>query len=163
MHRLILGIVDEPSQDCCVDHINGNRLDNRRNNLRIVTYSENAMNRHAILTSTGILRVSQYGDKYVARVRQHGTSVFIGSFSNADMAKEAVDQYLGTGEFPYTKRRIRPVIQRSLTGETIAIYANCQVASEKTGICAENINRVANKNRQRKQAGGFLWEFSEPT
>ena len=38
MHRVILGI-DEP-----VDHINGNRLDNRKCNLRPITKSQNQMN-----------------------------------------------------------------------------------------------------------------------
>lgn len=38
MHRVVLGI-DEP-----VDHINGNRLDNRKCNLRPITKSQNQMN-----------------------------------------------------------------------------------------------------------------------
>ena len=41
MHRLILDCPD----DMIVDHIDGNRLNNKRENLRIVTYSQNHMNR----------------------------------------------------------------------------------------------------------------------
>ena len=40
MHRLIIGA----TQGEVVDHINRNRLDNRKSNLRIVTYSENNIN-----------------------------------------------------------------------------------------------------------------------
>ena len=40
MHRFILN----PSRKMQVDHINGNGLDNRRENLRIVTPSENQLN-----------------------------------------------------------------------------------------------------------------------
>lgn len=42
LHRLIM----QPSSDMVIDHINGDGLDNRRSNLRIVTKSENAFNRN---------------------------------------------------------------------------------------------------------------------
>jgi hypothetical protein len=39
MHRFILGVEDGE-----VDHVDGDRLDNRRENLRLVTHSQNLMN-----------------------------------------------------------------------------------------------------------------------
>ena len=42
MHGLIMGV---PKKPFVVDHINHDTLDNRRSNLRIVTYSENCKNR----------------------------------------------------------------------------------------------------------------------
>jgi len=41
MHRAIL----RAPESKCVDHMNGNRLDNRRSNLRLASHSENMANR----------------------------------------------------------------------------------------------------------------------
>jgi len=43
LHRLIMGL-DKKSSGGIVDHINGNTLDNTRENLRIVTHKENMNN-----------------------------------------------------------------------------------------------------------------------
>ena len=48
MHRFIIG--DIPKW-MAIDHINRNKLDNRKCNLRIVTYSENPLNRWVYKTS----------------------------------------------------------------------------------------------------------------
>jgi hypothetical protein len=46
LHRLILGL--EPGNPLVCDHINRNKLDNRRANLRVVTQKENCANRGGI-------------------------------------------------------------------------------------------------------------------
>ena len=65
MHRYILSADDEHE----VDHINGNSLDNRRCNLRIVTRSENMANRAIFRNNTsGYKGVFRIGDKYKFRI-----------------------------------------------------------------------------------------------
>lgn len=47
MHRAIM----QPPSDLQVDHINGDRLDNRRCNLRLCTGGQNKRNRHALVAN----------------------------------------------------------------------------------------------------------------
>ena len=43
MHQLLMGFPQKPLE---IDHINGDGLDNRKSNLRVVTHAENMQNRH---------------------------------------------------------------------------------------------------------------------
>jgi hypothetical protein len=57
MHRIILGLSRYDKR--VIDHINGNKLDNRKENLRICTQAQNAMNaRRAITNKSGFKGVS---------------------------------------------------------------------------------------------------------
>jgi len=58
-----------------------------------------------------------------------------------------------------------PVAQFSLSGNLIGIFPNCVEAGKSSGVCARNIHQVATKTEYkpgltRKQAGGYIWEFS---
>lgn len=72
MHRTLLNAPDDMEGD----HINGNRLDNRRENLRLVTAAQNMQNRSANKSSkTGVRGVSrdEKTGLYEARVKHNGT------------------------------------------------------------------------------------------
>lgn len=56
LHRAIM----EPGPGQEVDHINGDRLDNRRENLRVVTHSENAANLHTVDNKNGLRGVTEH-------------------------------------------------------------------------------------------------------
>lgn len=64
LHR----VISRPPTTLVVDHINRNPLDNRCENLRIVTAQENMMNR-------GFARVTPYRGGYRCRVRAQSISV----------------------------------------------------------------------------------------
>lgn len=74
-----------PTQD--IDHINGNKSDNRIVNLRSVTRSQNCMNKKG----SGIKGVGYYSryDCYRARIMVEGKSTFLGYFDSLEGAEQA--------------------------------------------------------------------------
>jgi hypothetical protein len=75
-----------------VDHINGNRKDNRIVNLRAATKGENARNAAKRRDNTsGACGVSwhRHSGKWMARIKMDGKSIFLGRFTNLEDAVKA--------------------------------------------------------------------------
>lgn len=89
MHRLILGLWSGDSR--VVDHINGDSLDNRRTNLRVVTAAGNAQNQGSRGGSSRYRGVSwdRSRGKWMARAMLDGRGVTIGRFDSEDEAGAA--------------------------------------------------------------------------
>lgn len=83
LHRFILNI-NESSKDLVCDHINRNRLDNRKSNLRIITKSENCFNRSNV---KGYYKL--YNGKFQAIIKKNGNTINLGVFNTEDSAKIA--------------------------------------------------------------------------
>jgi hypothetical protein len=85
LHRLILERVigrQLTAGEYC-DHINGNRLDNRRENLRLADQSQNAQNSHLRNDNkSGVRGVfwEKSTGKWRAVIKQHGKQISIGRF-----------------------------------------------------------------------------------
>lgn len=90
MHRLIMGL--NRGDKRCVDHINGNVLDNRRSNLRICTRQQNAYNkRNKALPKSGFRGVRKAGTRWQALIFEQGKTKVIGSFADVLDAARAYD------------------------------------------------------------------------
>lgn len=106
MHREILKL--QKGEFC--DHINGNKLDNRKCNLRKATKSQNAMNQRLKSTNkSGIIGVSWDSGtkKWRAQIRLNGKSIYLGICSNKEDAaiiynNKAKELF---GEFAYNNRK----------------------------------------------------------
>lgn len=87
-HRMALGVKDGE----IVDHINGDSLDNRRCNLRLVTASQNARNmiKHKA-TSSKFKGVSHYKGRWRARIKVNNVSIWIGTYGDEAHAAYAYD------------------------------------------------------------------------
>ena len=71
LHRIVWALCYNELPEKTIDHMNGNRLDNRIENLREVTPSENCLNRLRPWKpnpSTGLPGVSKSGDRFAVEV-----------------------------------------------------------------------------------------------
>ena len=86
LHHVILG----KKKGYFVDHINGDRLDNRKNNLRFVTPQESACNR---ANMRGVYLSNYYKNrkekKWVAHLIFKGVFHYLGIFDNEEEALDA--------------------------------------------------------------------------
>jgi hypothetical protein len=91
LSRLILNI----SKGMNVDHKSGNKLDNRKENLRIVTRSQNAMNRKLAKDNTsgykGVFWDKQ-NKKWRARIGTNNKRINLGSFNDIKNAAIAYNE-----------------------------------------------------------------------
>lgn len=88
LHREI--ICPPPGNE--VDHINGNKLDNRRENLRIVTHSQNMKNtyrRHPSSSKHKGVSWFKESKKWMANINSDGKRYYLGLFEQEEEAARA--------------------------------------------------------------------------
>ncbi len=90
MHREILGLTDS---SLIVDHINGNGLDNRKCNLRVVDVKTNVQNRQRSKAGNKCPGVFQENGKWRTQVTIDYKKHYLGSFFNEDDAIAAVNKF----------------------------------------------------------------------
>lgn len=101
MHRILM---DAP-ESFCVDHINGNGLDNRKQNLRLCSTSENAKNKRKTDRKKsshykGVYKFDGYKNKkWIAKIILDGESKWLGNFREEAAAAVAynfaAEKYFG--------------------------------------------------------------------
>jgi hypothetical protein len=102
LHRFIM----DADKDVIIDHINHNKKDNRKSNLRISDYSKNGMNKE--IDNRSIYPGVRYHKKYnnwTARIQVCYKPIHLGTFETCEEAisarKDAEDIYCG--EFSYRR------------------------------------------------------------
>lgn len=99
-HRVIFAMAHGEWPEDQIDHINGDRSDNRIENLRAVSHAENQRNRQRPSTNTsGVVGVTLVErDRWQAQITHEGRLIFLGyfsDFSEACSARTAADEKYG--------------------------------------------------------------------
>ncbi len=90
LHRLLMN----PGPGLCVDHIDGNKRNNQRSNLRIATRRQNALNRRPKLNGcadSNYKGVAFQDGKWRARIGVDGEQLSLGYFKSENAAARAYD------------------------------------------------------------------------
>lgn len=92
MQAHILGVLKPHGRAFQIDHKNGNGLDNRRENIRICSYSQNQMNKVSSRGKTSKYKGVNFCSKrgYISRIKLNYKEIYIGSFK---LEKEAALAY----------------------------------------------------------------------
>lgn len=152
MHRLVLGLgTDDPH----VDHVNHNRLDNRRSNLRLCTIRQNTRHSRPQRTYAGDKTSSHFKGvdfitargKWHARIQTKERRISLGHFEDEVAAARAYDSAAAHffGQFAVL----------NFPDETPATYAPPQKpTSPYPGVCYESKRTSVRKWRARFTRGG---------
>lgn len=92
LHREVIGCSDS---SVLVDHCDGNKLDNRRENLRLASISQNAQNRPKKPGCSSVFRGvtwSQRCRRWLARIKANDRTIHLGSFIDEHEAGHAYNR-----------------------------------------------------------------------
>lgn len=92
VHQVIWLYMTGEWPDGFIDHIDGNRKNNKWDNLRVGSNSENMQNlktAKANNKSTGKLGVTAQNDKFIARITLNGCQTYLGTFDTLEDAQQA--------------------------------------------------------------------------
>ena len=107
LHRFIMN----PKPGFCIDHINGDALDNRRSNLRVCSHRQNSYN----VYKEGFKGVAATKNgKHTAQIEVHGSHINLGTFSGAtdaarmyDLAAALLFGEFANFNFPFSEKFIK--------------------------------------------------------
>jgi len=149
LHRYIMKAC--PGQ--IVDHINRNRYDNRKNNLRLVTRSQNMLNSNRkIISSSKYFRVYKRGnaERYRVKFLHNNKNVNISDFYSktvaalfADFARKKYSSVKPFLNFPSNiKRRHLPSVLRRTKGKIFSVvFVRRKDGQERHMVCRMNVSK----------------------
>jgi hypothetical protein len=105
VHRIVWMVFHGEIPSNVIDHINGNKSDNRIENLRIASPTLNNVNRHMFKNKCGLRGIKQSSSgKWQAAIKINRKSKYLGTFPSKEEAYEAYKNAANTifGEFVHS-------------------------------------------------------------
>ena len=141
LHKLLMPNDDD---NMVVDHIDGNTLNNKRDNLRIVTRIINAHNRKKKNNSLSkFIGICTYRDKWRSYIRHNSKQISIGIF---DSEEEAARQY---DIVAYQIHKENANTNNLLSDEEIQIAIKSEYEEKKSAL-PKNISKYKDQNYRVK-------------
>lgn len=179
LHRLVaLMFLPNSENKPFVNHIDGNKINNKLENLEWVTCSENNFHAHkAGLTKVYTRKIVQY-DLEMNKLNEFNSIVEASNqlnigktningvlYNNRKSAGGFVFKYADDTNIDFSKKitinknRGRPVGQYDISGNLLHVHNSIAEASRKLNIHKNNIWGVI--THFRKTSGGFIWKYLE--
>ena len=143
IHRVVaMAFIPNPLNKPCIDHINTIRNDNRVENLRWCTFSENNLNP---------ITLKRFSEARKGWCPSEETRKKIGdAFRGKHISEERKQKLVLKGW---------NVVMFDLQGTFIKEYRTSSIASKDLGICHSHI--TASCSGTRKSAGGYQWRWKK--
>ena len=95
IHRLVAqAFIPNNNNLSEIDHIDRNRTNNRADNLRWSTRSENCLNKETVAGKTNEKLISMWGEIFYVQIRRNGKKVYAKGFTTLSEAIIARDSFL---------------------------------------------------------------------
>lgn len=164
VHRVVAeAFIPNVEQKPCIDHINTIRNDNRVENLRWVTYSENLHNPITYEKHCANAKTRNLGRKQSLEVRQRQSerqkgegNPFFGK-THSEETRKRLKEYKNSEV--WLRKAFKPVTQYDLHWNKIKDWVCAKYAEQELGLNNGSICSVLH-NRKRT-CGGFHWSYSE--
>jgi len=148
--------IPNPENKPCIDHINGDKSDNRVENLRWVTYKENMANPETYKKVKGANIGRKHTDEWKKKMSEIMKEIapFKGRHHTDEWKKKFSEMFTGRSKV-YNRKKIAQIDMA--TGEVISFF-DCINDAVKKGYTQSSISQCC--QGKRKTHKGCIWKYA---